>query len=265
MKAQYLLRFDDICPTMNWHVWNDVEKILCDCDVKPILAVVPDNQDEALRVSPPNSKFWDRARKWQAGGWTIALHGWQHRFVTTDSGLLGIQPYSEFAGLSRPEQKSKLQSGISVFEKEGIKSKVWIAPAHSFDATTIELLVESGFRYLSDGSFLLPHVDRFGMMWIPQQLWSFRRRPLGVWTICFHINHWTGEDLRALRTNIARFRQSITTFSVIANRYRDRQDTILDSVTASAYRAAAQAKGAIREFSRASFGTHIASANDTVR
>ena len=25
MKAQYLLRFEDLCPTMNWRVWEPVE------------------------------------------------------------------------------------------------------------------------------------------------------------------------------------------------------------------------------------------------
>jgi predicted deacetylase len=263
MKAQYLLRFDDLCPTMNWHVWNNVEKILCEYDIKPILAVVPDNEDDALRVSSPNPKFWDRARKWQSRGWTIGMHGWQHRFVTTDSGMLGIQPCSEFAGLPREEQKRKIQSGLSVFEKEGIKSKIWIAPAHSFDATTIQLLVELGFRHMSDGSFLLPHVDRFGMTWVPQQLWSFRWRPLGVWTICFHMNRWTREDIRALQANIEQFRESISTFGAVTNQYNGRQDTILDSVTALAYRAAAHAKEVVREFSRVSFRTQIGSADKT--
>ncbi len=265
MKAQYLLRFDDVCPTMNWHVWNDIEKILCDHDIKPILAVVPANEDEALRVSLPNANFWDRARKWQSWGWTIAMHGWQHRFVTKNSGLLGIQPFSEFAGLPREEQKRKLQSGLSVFEKEGIKTKVWIAPAHSFDATTIQLLVELGFLYTSDGSFLLPHVDRFGITWVPQQLWSFRWRPLGVWTVCFHVNHWTRDELRALKVNVVRFRESISTFGAVANQYKGRQDTILDSVAASAYRVAAHAKEKIREFRLASFRTQIASVDKTAQ
>ncbi len=45
MKARYLIRFDDICPTMNWTIWEQVEQVLRTYHVQPILAVVPDNQD----------------------------------------------------------------------------------------------------------------------------------------------------------------------------------------------------------------------------
>ena len=111
MRAHYLFRFDDICPSMNWRAWDDIETILCEQRIKPILAVVPDNRDEALRVSPPNARFWDRVREWQAWGWTIAMHGWQHRFVTKDAGILRVNKRSEFGGLPRDEQRSKLRCG----------------------------------------------------------------------------------------------------------------------------------------------------------
>ena len=50
MSAKYLIRFDDICPTMKWSTWEKVEDILLRSNVKPILAVVPDNQDPSLRA-----------------------------------------------------------------------------------------------------------------------------------------------------------------------------------------------------------------------
>src|SRR5688572_15384620 len=42
-NPQYLLRFDDICPTMNWRVWAEIESVLIQREIKPLLAVVPDN------------------------------------------------------------------------------------------------------------------------------------------------------------------------------------------------------------------------------
>src|SRR2546422_4041289 len=63
MTAKYLLRFDDLCPTMNWDVWSEVDGILRDADVKPILAVVPDNRDEKLQCGEPNSHFWEHVRQ----------------------------------------------------------------------------------------------------------------------------------------------------------------------------------------------------------
>src|ERR1700676_5179596 len=77
MSVKFLLRFDDICPTMDWKIWNEVETILVEEGIKPILAVIPDNQDETLHDAEPNRHFWDRVRSWQTRGWTIGLHGYQ--------------------------------------------------------------------------------------------------------------------------------------------------------------------------------------------
>ena len=48
MAARYLIRFDDLCPSMNWTVWCEVESILQAAGIKPLLAVVPDNADPQL-------------------------------------------------------------------------------------------------------------------------------------------------------------------------------------------------------------------------
>src|SRR5437762_2289395 len=77
--ARYLVRFDDICPGMNWPMWREIEKVLADADVRPMLAVVPANEDAHLDVGPREPRFWELVRGWQARGWTIGLHGYQHR------------------------------------------------------------------------------------------------------------------------------------------------------------------------------------------
>ncbi len=86
--ARYLIRFDDICPTMNWAVWDSIEEYLIRYRVRPILAVVPDNQDPNLVIDPPRDDFWERVRHWQRMGYSIALHGYQHRYVSSNAGLL---------------------------------------------------------------------------------------------------------------------------------------------------------------------------------
>ena len=78
MPARYLVRFDDICPTMNWAAWSRIETVLDRHGVAPILAVVPDNRDPKLMVDNSRADFWARVRGWQTKGWTIALHGFQH-------------------------------------------------------------------------------------------------------------------------------------------------------------------------------------------
>ena len=51
--ARFLLRFDDLCPTMNWAMWDAIEAHLVRMEVRPILAVVPDNRDPKLVAGPP--------------------------------------------------------------------------------------------------------------------------------------------------------------------------------------------------------------------
>ncbi|WP_254563457.1 DUF2334 domain-containing protein [Oscillatoria sp. HE19RPO] len=212
MKPQYLIRFDDITPTMNWLVWSEVEKILIDLNVKPILAVIPDNQDKDLQIFQPAPQFWDKVRQWQRLGWTIGLHGYQHRCITREAGLVGLNLKSEFVGLPLQTQEDKLRKAIEVFQNEDVNPEVWIAPFHSFDSLTLIGLKKIGINCISDGLFLLPYKDSQDMIWIPQQLWKFRPLPFGIWTICFHCNHWTESDLKKFRTDVYSYQKFIASF-----------------------------------------------------
>jgi predicted deacetylase len=213
-NPQYLLRFDDICPTMNWRVWAEIESVLIQREIKPILAVVPDNQDPGLQVDSPVGDFWNRVRTWQDRGWTISLHGFQHRYVSRNAGLVAIRKKSEFAGLSAGEQREKLRRGVEILEREGMTPRVWIAPGNTFDATTVALLPEFGIRIICDGYFRFPYVcpltssngermsEKGWITWVPQQLFYFRPAPSGVWTVCYHHNEWTASQTRKFRKDV---------------------------------------------------------------
>ena len=118
MPSRYILRFDDICPTMNWHVWSEIESILVNNHVKPILAVVPDNIDKNLVCEKSHSGFWDEVRKWKSFGWTIAMHGFQHNLDQVNGGILGISSLSEFAGLEYEIQKRRFCAGLKIMKNE---------------------------------------------------------------------------------------------------------------------------------------------------
>lgn len=203
--TKYLLRFDDICPTMNWKVWSEIEAELSERKLKPILAVVPDNQDPVLQAGPAAEDFWDHVRSWQERGWAIALHGYQHRYVTAHRGMVNLRRKSEFAGLPAAEQAEKLQRGLEVFTRHGIKTHLWVAPGNSFDAVTVALLGRFGLRIISDGLFRFPFVCRRNVFWVPQQLFGFRPAPAGVWTLCYHHNQWAAEQLRQFREDLDRY------------------------------------------------------------
>ncbi|MCU1276639.1 MAG: hypothetical protein JWM53_185 [bacterium] len=234
--ARYLVRFDDICPGMNWNVWREIEKILADADVRPMLAVVPANEDAHLDVGPREDRFWELVRGWQARGWTIGLHGYQHRYVTRESGIIGLNERSEFAGLPAAEQADKLARAVAIFRAESVRPDVWIAPAHSFDAATVAALREVGVDAISDGFFLSAHRDERGMLWVPQQIWGFRYRPFGLWTVCYHHNDWTARDLARFAADVTAYRARITHFAEIASATHIRTKSWHDTVASTLLR-----------------------------
>ena len=228
MPVSYLIRFDDICPTMNWKIWAQIEAELNQCAIKPILAVVPDNQDAKLVVDESRKDFWECVRRWQRMDWTIGLHGYQHRYVTQQRGIVGLNARSEFAGLPASEQKDKLRRGLAIFEREGVHADAWIAPAHSFDLTTVQVLHSLSVQVISDGFHVFPYTDADGMIWVPQQIWRFAAKPFGVWTVCYHSNSWSGPDLGQFRADLGRYARQIRSMQGVVEQYKTRQKSTLD-------------------------------------
>jgi predicted deacetylase len=221
--ARYLVRFDDICPTMNWGIWSEVEEILLRNDVRPLLAVVPDNRDPKLDVGPAEPRFWERVRGWQERGWSIALHGYQHRYVTAERGVVGLRTRSEFAGLSVAEQTDKISAGVAVFRREGVRIDAWVAPAHSFDESTVDCLAAHDVTVISDGLHWWPYRCTRGVVWVPQQLWGFRWRPFGVWTVCEHMNAWGAVQVDGFADEVARYRPRIVDLPWVVEHFGSRR------------------------------------------
>jgi len=234
MAAEYLVRFDDVCPTMNWEAWDRVESILTSRGMRPLLAVVPDNRDPKLQVAPAREDFWERVRQWQERQWTIALHGYQHVYETRAAGLVGLNDRSEFAGVAAEEQARRLGEAVAIFRANGIAANTWIAPAHSFDKVTLAVLRDQGITRLSDGLFFHPGRDASGILWVPQQLWDFRRRPFGVWPVCLHINSWTARELDRFEESLDRFAPAITDFETVCAKYASRRLGLADRAIAAA-------------------------------
>lgn len=241
MRARYLVRFDDICPTMDWRAWSRIEPVLHQHGVKPIMAVVPDNRDPKLAAAEAVPDFWPRVRRWQAQGWAIALHGHQHLYTTREPGLVGINRYSEFAGLSEAAQRDKLQQALAVFEREGVCADAWVAPAHSFDEITVRLLLEAGISVVSDGFYRRP-VRHLDALWVPQQLWRFRPMPDGVWTVCYHCNGFGDAAVERFASDIGRYAAQIVSLPEACAAPRIGARSGVDAAFAAAWRAALRLK-----------------------
>jgi predicted deacetylase len=231
---------------MNWDIWAQVENTLLELGVKPVMAVVPDNHDEKLKICAPDHCFWDKVRNWQGRGWTIGLHGYQHLYVTRDAGLLGVNRSSEFSGLSYAEQKSKLRQALDIFNRERVIADLWVAPGHSFDKTTIQVLFELGIQRLSDGFSLYPYLDSGGMMWVPQQLWRFRKMPFGLWTVCLHLNSWTAAEVPRFRSELSKFAGALTDWPSTIAAYQSRKHNILDTLFSGTYQIALRGRRWLR-------------------
>lgn len=231
MTASYLIRMDDICPTMNWAVWDRIEAVFDNYSIKPILAVVPDNQDPQLMVDAANDEFWQRVRGWQRKGWTVGLHGYQHKYETSNSGIVGLNARSEFAGITKALQVERISNGIAIMMSEGVVPNVWVAPGHSFDDNTINALVKNGINVLSDGFFFRPVTYR-GALWIPQQLWRFRALPFGLWTVCFHHNSFNERNLLAFEADIFKYRSQIVAFDNVLATHPASESGIVDKLAA---------------------------------
>ncbi|WP_020558608.1 DUF2334 domain-containing protein [Thiofilum flexile] len=226
---KYIIRFDDICPTMNWDNWEDLEKELIKLNIKPIIGVIPDNKDKKLMIgSIDEKKFWERIRHFDQLGWTIALHGLHHTYETQDSGLLKLNNRSEFAGLPYDIQSNKIRKALDIFTRNQINIKIWMAPAHSFDENTILALRENNINIITDGFYSRP-VIHLGITWIPQQLWNFKRHLFpGIWTICFHHNNLSTKDIYKIIENLNNYKKRIISVDDLLKNHTIQRINFLD-------------------------------------
>lgn len=164
------VRMDDITPDMDWAKFMRF-KVLCDqYGVRPLIGVVPDNQDENLHIDDPKtapvSDFWDYVTQLEKEGWCIAQHGVTHVYMTKKMGCFPLNRLSEFAGMKYERQYGELGRGRKILSGHGIRTDCFMAPAHSFDRNTIKALRKLGFRRMTDGFGAFPYA-RWGMTFYP--------------------------------------------------------------------------------------------------
>jgi predicted deacetylase len=207
--AQYLLRFDDLCPTVMRRRWERFLPLIEEFGIKPILAVVPDNRDRELMRNEPDPEFWASMRAMQAAGATIGLHGYQHICRNIGKSLVPLHLHSEFCGISRDTQQQWIESGLQTLRGHGLDPRIWVAPRHGFDMNTLAALRRVGIKRLSDGFTRVPF-KRGGLIWIPQQLWGPEKKSKGLWTICVHPNTAGNDQVRELRAFLGKYAAQFT-------------------------------------------------------
>ncbi len=146
-----VIRIDDICPDMDWDKMDRFERLLDKYSVKPLIGVVPHNRDPLLTGGENRADYADWLLRKQAEGWKIALHGCYHIYTSKSGGIFPLNDFSEFAGIDPERQKNMIKKGIRRFRELGIRSDIFMAPAHAYDRNTLRILKAAGFKYVTDG------------------------------------------------------------------------------------------------------------------
>lgn len=194
MARQILIRFDDICPTMDYTQWGRAMEILERYNVRPLLGVIPDCQDPDLMIEPAHTDFWDYMRSLQSKGFTLAMHGVHHKYDRKQRGIVNLGENTEFAGHPYSVQYEKIHKGKELLLEHGIQTDIFFAPAHSYDEVTLRALAENGFRYVSDGKSLKPFWHS-GVICIPCRSNGVgKMERAGYYTAVFHAHEWSRPD-----------------------------------------------------------------------
>lgn len=213
----YILRLDDAAENMNLPNWQRMELLLDRYKIKPIYGIIPNNMDEDLLKYDKIDNFWSEMNRWKDKGWIPALHGYTHVFETNEGGINPVNNRSEFAGVPLEIQRDKIQNGIRILSENGIKPKIFFAPAHTFDMNTLEALkLESDIRIISDTVANDIYYEN-GFYFIPQQSGRCRKLPFKVTTFCYHPNIMSNEDFQ----NLIKF------LSIYGNLFKYKEEYIL--------------------------------------
>jgi len=190
-----LIRMDDIAENMNWTLMDKCELLFDKYEIKPLLGVIPINQDPELLQFPKNSSFWEKVKDWKNKGWEVTMHGCNHLY-TQKSDKKDIFNYggnSEFYGLDYSSQLNKIQIGLQEFKKRNIKVRSFFAPNHIYDKNTLKALKDSNIKIIIDGYGLFPYYKN-EILFIPQLFYKEIFLPFGIQSTQMHINNWNNKN-----------------------------------------------------------------------
>ena len=217
-----LIRFDDIAPNMSWEMMDKCQELLNYYDLKPVMGVIPNNQDNEILKYPKREKFWETVKKWELNNWSIAMHGYNHLYdkETNKKDFFNYGGRSEFFGHSYEDQLSKIKKGLEIFEKNNIQIDTFFAPNHTYDRNTFKALKNSGILKIIDGYGLMPYSFN-GIKFVPQLFYKLYLLPFGIQSTQIHINYWSDKDFINFKKFIEKHHKKVISadfaFSKISN------------------------------------------------
>lgn len=210
----FLIRLDDACPTMDKSKWLRFKSITDKYGIKPLIGIIPNNQDKKQMIDPEGLNFWEMMKEWERSGYDIALHGYDHVYISKESGINPFWNKSEFAGVKKDIQIEKIRHGYKILKEHGLKPIAFFAPSHTFDLETVRaILSETPIRIISDTISLHPYKSD-GMVFVPQISGHCVNFPIGgTFTFCFHPNIMGENDFKKLDAFLSRYKDKFSSFS----------------------------------------------------
>jgi predicted deacetylase len=217
-----LIRFDDICPTMDYKQFQKALDVMRQYNVKPLLGVIPDCHDDELLIEDAHDDFWEYIKGLRDEGYTLAMHGYNHVYDIKCRGNVNMGYKSEFAGHTYEEQLKKIKAGKNILIKRGIETDIFFAPSHSYDDNTIKALADCGFKYISDGLSHRP-INRYGVLCIPCRSGGVPKiKRKGYYTAVFHAHEWARLDKAQGYNQLVKLCENYADDIVDFNTYNDR-------------------------------------------
>lgn len=206
MKKVCLVRLDDFCPTMDFVQFQRAFDLLDSYNIKPLIGVIPDNQDEDQIIDSPMDGYWVFLKKLQDMGYDIAMHGYTHVYdQESPKTLICGRKHSEFAGNSFEVQLQKILDGKKILNSHGLFTDFFFAPAHSYDKNTLKALKKAGFIYISDGLSSKPYFQ-CGVKCLPCRSFGVPlRQKKGIAVAVCHPSEWGKENKKGGYDDLARF------------------------------------------------------------
>ena len=208
------IRMDDITPDMDWAKFLRFKE-LCDLyQVKPLIGVVPANQDTMLQIEEPRANYWEYLYTLQSEGWCIAQHGCTHIYNTHKKGCFPLNALSEYAGNSYKDQCASLEKGQKILKEHRIDTDIFMAPAHSYDYNTLKALRELGFTKITDGFGRQPYQWQ-GLTFYPisfKQSNSLKQEK-GYTTFVVHANTMNDQDFARYEQMFAQYKDKFISYT----------------------------------------------------
>jgi hypothetical protein len=199
---------------MDREKWERIEIMLRTHDIKPLIAVIPNNLDQSHKASPYDSGFWSHLKELKSIGWEICMHGNTHLYHISSGGINPVQRRSEFTGLSFEIQCEAIRKGYQKFCDNNIQPRIFAAPSHTFDKNTLlALKKETPIRIISDTIAFKPYIND-DFKFVPQQFSRVRDIKIpGLYTISYHPGSMNDIDYRNLERFLKSHRKQFISFS----------------------------------------------------